>query len=212
MATEIEEIQKEKIKAELSKLIAEEEKVREEIKVLRKPALLNPSAWVPLLIALVSLSGTTIKWYQAEQAKIFANQSEEQAVVAKNKAVLEEKATSAYAKNLEKADKPAGVKLPTAKIKFKGSITREQITGLQLILNQENYTSPRPFRTSSVEATEILYFDSSDKEVANLLSKKVITYFEVLDCPLKSGLHYRYMKSEKYKKGTIVISIHHKCG
>jgi hypothetical protein len=173
------------------------------------PALLNPKVVVAFLVALIGLATTGGKLYFT--------------TLEKKEAVAQEKATDAYASNLKaeneqlanevKSTGIAVVQPVNAIIKFRGSISREQISGLQLLFNKEKFPSPRPFRTSGIEATEITYFDEKDIKKAERISELTVDYFKGIECPIRvDQLAPEKQESEKYGKGYVVVSLYHKCG
>ena len=211
----IEELEEKKLEVEIRKLLAEEEKAREEIRHLKLPAFLNPKVIVALLVAIIGLAATGGKLYLTTIER-------DQAIVNEIEAVAQEEATEAFAQNLKKENivlaqeaRSTGsvvTRQPSAIIKFRGSITRKQISGLQLFLNNSNFVAPRPFRTSVIEATEVVYFDKSDSDIADSLKDYTVKYFKDLECPFHSPINVVKKESDKYKKGSVIVFVYHKCG
>ena len=153
---------------EETKLRLEIDKLRAEIRNLRLPPILHPSAYVPLLVALISLVGT----YMSLSSQL--NEKKEEVIgVQSNIQALEKAIPNETLDALQRVD-----------IQFRGSVTRSQINGLQQKLNSTGFVAASPLRTSTITDSAVEYYDEADESFAAKVSDLASDYFSKLGCPL----------------------------
>ena len=191
--------------AQLDKLKLEVQKIQLEIKNLRRPPILHPSAYIPILTALIALSGVMTNLY-------FANQQKEQAVAAQKQAESEAAGQELYATGLRKAlqENPVA-SLRSVNIRFRGSLSREVITALQQELVSNGFVASPPLRTGAISQSSVTYFYPDDKPLAEQVLNQATEFFKQRNCPISLPPLTAPAPATSNKPGTIQLDVFHSC-
>lgn len=164
-----EELDKKKIITEVIKLGVEIKKIKRENELISKHPMTLPSAYVPLLVALIAFGGVVIKWrYDVKSAE--TKEREKSSLVTGLEAAL--------------AKTEPAQSVPTVGIRFRGSMKRELITSIQQSLNSDGFIAAPPIRTDVIESTSITYYAQSDKDYAEKVAVKTIEIFRNSGCSI----------------------------
>jgi hypothetical protein len=117
----------EREREELRKLKLETSKLEKEIEVLQRRPIFHPSAYIPLIVSMIGLLGASIK--------LTSTTSE------RNEARNEAQAAQTGLASAIAQSSPG--QLQIVNIKFRGSLTRDVITGLQQKFNSSGIVSPQ---------------------------------------------------------------------
>lgn len=207
-----------RVTAELKKLNLEVDKIELEIKQLRRPPLLHPSTFVPILTSLIALLGgiatvwVTTQWKnQAVVDKTVAEAKTSEVVEAKGNVESDKQREASYAKSLEKALQQANVAPPkTVIIRFRGALHREDITALQQGLIADGFVAPPPIRTTDVPQSGVKYYHVEDQKHADAVVNRATAFFNQQGCPIQLKPEY-LPNQENNKPGTIMLDIFQSC-
>ena len=186
------QMNEEREKQELEKLRLEVLKLDQEIKVLGRRPIFHPSAYIPLIAAMITVVGGAIKLNTTTTER---NEAKADAQVA------EKSLTSAIAKA-----SPGQLKI--VNVRFRGTLTREQIAGLQQKFNQSGIITPRAERTPQIETSAISYYDDADKALADSVAAQVMDYFANLGCPFVIAAQ---KSATSINPGTVNLAIYQSC-
>ena len=183
----LEELEEDKLKAEIAKIKAE-------TKALKRPAILKPSAMIPLVVAIAGLVTTTSQWMDAREgeqtAKVEEQGSQNYSMGLKMRLDLID---SLYQGVLEQNPENVAVarisnvvaNLPEkVVIHFRGSLTRELMTALQGEFNRQGMPAPRPERIDGSYENNVRFFHSSDASLVDPVLNVISSFFQDKECPI----------------------------
>lgn len=191
--------------AQLDKLKLEVQKIQLEIRNLRRPPIFHPSAYIPILTALIAFSGVMANLY-------FANQQRDRAVAAQKAAESEATGQELYATGLRKAlqENPAP-SLRSVNIRFRGSLTREVITALQQDLVANGFVASPPVRNGGISQSSVTYYYPDDKALAEQVFNQATEFFRLRNCPITLQPLTSPAPATGNKPGTIQLDVFHSC-
>ena len=200
------------------KLEAEIAKIEAETKALKRPAILKPSAMIPLVVALAGLFTTTFQWIEAREGEKEARVEEQGSqnysgglqmrldlIDSLYQGVLEQNPENVAAARISNvvANLPEKVV-----IHFRGSLTRELMTALQGEFNRQGIPAPRPERIDGGYENNVRYFHSSDQSFVDPVRNVITSFFQDKECPIDIGPRFLDLEAPK---GQIEVWIHHSC-
>lgn len=191
--------------AEVKKLELEAQKIELEIKHLRRWPILHPSAYIPVVTSLLALSGVLA-------GLVVTTQQKDQAVVEKKEAISEKQEQASYATSLERQIQQSPIAPPkTVVIRFRGALSREKITALQLGFNSAGFVALPPQRTTDVIQSSVTYYDANDKALAEQVLNHTSSFFNQQGCPIHLQLISLAGQANNNKPSTVLLDIYHSC-
>ncbi len=184
-AKTLEQLEEDKLKAEIAKIEAE-------TKVLKRRTIFNPSAWIPLVVAIVGLLGTTSQWITTWNELGEKNEQLVQDSVgyeSQIKGLVNRIELGSFSAS-DDPDSIAAVVNAVAKlpekvvIQFQGSLTREFMTALQGEFNSQGMPAPRPERIGGGYRNSVRYFHSSDAALAIPVLDVITDFYQDKGCPI----------------------------
>jgi hypothetical protein len=189
---------------ELKKLKLEVEKIEREIANLSRPPIFHPSAYIPILTALIAVSGAIANVY-------FTRQDKNQAVAAQKETQSVADQQQLYATSLRRELDNPGQSTKSVTIRFKGALTREVITALQQDFIANGFVAAPPLRTSEVAQSSVTYFHPEDKQLAEQVANQATQFFAHRGCQLSLQTIALTASAANNKPGTILLDIYHSC-
>ena len=193
-----------KTNAELNKLGLEAKKIEFEIKNLRRPPIFHPSAWIPVLSSLIALSGVMANlWFTTQQKNI--------AVAAQKEAEVKAEGAQSYATSLKRElDNNDGLPAKSVNIRFRGALSREDVTAFQQGLIASGFIASAPVRTSEVTQNSVTYYHVNDEANAQDVLNRATEFFSQRGCPI-TFQPPSTAPAMNNKPGTIHVDIYHSC-
>lgn len=217
----LEDLQKQKLQAEIDKLKAEENKIKEEVvksnQLFSISSLSNITSLVANLIIVVFAlyTGGNLLELQNEVIKIRQEKLKDlQSDIQVAEKTTEELSNLIESKR-EETRKTANIPIgSTVFIQFRGSLERTLMNKLAQFYQEKGYNAPGVERVAGNYQNEVRYFHPSDKKIAENIAKITNEFFRNNNCPLKQQINLRQMNLSQFPnvpEKQVELWIHHTC-
>ena len=224
MNTPSESLKEQKIQAEIDKLNAEKDKIIKETNNVDIVAVFSVIANLVVIVVgiiagynLFSLQKEVITVYK-DQIKDLKKQKEEiskiNEALKKERKIIEQQNNEILTNFRDKVISKEEEKVKAVVfIQFRGSLTRSLMNQLAQSFQAQNYNSPGVERLAGSYQNMVRYFHSSDKQLAENISKIAQDFFKDKNCPVKNITLDERKQSEfpNVPQKQLELWIHHSC-